>query len=515
DSLLHQSGLAERELLTSDNRRELTNYEHIFEILIQDASRHGVTLLEIIDLLDAYISERATPPGDDPNVQRVEGDPCAVKIMTIHKSKGLEADVVALYGGFYANNPREYVRVFHLGDERRLAIGKNAQDLQSEQIKKERSEEEQRLLYVALTRARAKLLLPYIPTGALRMDITGCYSQLNKRLRTLETTHALGQLFNVETAIAPPRSEPPKKEKDPDQNELCDWLATTSQRAISSGEFADLAIRHRGLIIESYTSLQAADPDEFKTSVDAIEAPADSVDLPGGRQVGIYLHEAIEKLDFKSLGDAPDLQSWMALDDVRQLFAKAMRRHGVDDPRWLDRGREIVFNTLTSRVVLGGTELNGGLFRLPGVREMEFAYPIPERHHTLLGAGPDGAWKVERGYIKGYIDLVFQRANLMYFADWKGDLLPSYEQAAVARHVDRHYRLQARIYSVGVVRLLAIHNERDYDARFGGLLYVFLRGVSHPGDGKVGFYFARPTWSEIVTYESELMNGEPDSELRA
>jgi exodeoxyribonuclease V beta subunit len=267
------------------------------------------------------------------------------------------------------------------------------------------------------------------------------------------------------------------------------------------------------LIIESYTSLQAAEPDDFKTSVDAIDARADSFDLPGGRHVGIFLHEAIEKLDFKSFGDAPDLQSWMARDDVRELFARAMRRHGVDDPRWLDRGREIVFNTLTSRVPLSETMLEGGLRRLTSVREMEFAYPIPERHHTFLGDGPDGAWTVGRGYIKGFIDLVFRRDNLMYFADWKGDLLPSYEPAAVARHVESHYRLQARIYSVGVVRLLAIHNEHDYDARFGGLLYAFLRGISRPGDGKTGFYFERPSWNEIVTYESELMNHASDAEL--
>jgi hypothetical protein len=63
------------------------------------------------------------------------------------------------------------------------------------------------------------------------------------------------------------------------------------------------------------------------------------------------------------------------------------------------------------------------------------------------------------------------------------------------------------------VRLLAIHNERDYDSRFGGLLYVFLRGISHVGNGKNGFYFARPSWNEIVTYESELMNHEADREL--
>ena len=109
--------------------------------------------------------------------------------------------------------------------------------------------------------------------------------------------------------------------------------------------------------------------------------------------------------------------------------------------------------------------------------------------------------------------MVFERDKLMYFADWKGDLLPSYEPFAVARHVDRHYRLQARIYSLGVVRLLAIDTERDYDAKFGGLLYVFLRGVSRTGDGKAGLYFARPSWNEIVSYESELLSREPGGEL--
>jgi exodeoxyribonuclease V beta subunit len=519
DALLHQSGLVERELLLSDGCRELTNYEHIFEILTQQASRHGIVLAEVIELLDAYISERANPAGDDPNVQRFEDDRDAVQVMTIHKSKGLEADVVALYGGFFASTLPDPVSVFHFGNERRFAIGKPARELAKSAIAKEKAEEDQRLLYVALTRARAKLLLPYIPDDTLTQDLRGSYKQLNDRLRTLDCDARPKTLFAMEAVVVPASTvstaEAEKTATPLDDNTLYDWLESTSRPTGLDGELADLGATHRGLIIESYTSLQAAEPDEFKTSVDAIDARTDNIDLPGGRRVGVFLHEAIEKLDFKSFGDAPDLQSWMARDDVRETFASAMRRHGVDDPLWLDRGREIVFKALTSKVALGETELDGGLFHLPEVREMEFAYPIPERHHTLLGDGPDGAWTVGRGYIKGFIDLVFRRGNLMYFADWKGDLLPSYEPAAVARHVDRHYRLQARIYSVGVVRLLAIHNEREYDSRFGGLLYVFLRGVSPAGNGKTGFYFARPSWNEIVTYESELMNDKSASELFA
>src|SRR5208282_3432929 len=159
DALLHQSGLVERELLLSDGRRELTNYEHIFEILTQQASRHGVSLAEIIELLDACIAGRATPAGNDhdPDVQRSEDDRDAVQIMTIHKSKGLEADVVALYGGFFANNRPDHVLIYHRGNERRLAIGRRAREIEEAAIKKEQAEEDQRLLYVALTRARARL----------------------------------------------------------------------------------------------------------------------------------------------------------------------------------------------------------------------------------------------------------------------------------------------------------------------------------------------------------------------
>ena len=526
DALLHQSGLVERELLLSDDRRELTNYEHIFEILTQQASRHGISLAEIIELLDGYITGRAAPAGDDPDVQRSEDDRDAVQIMTIHKSKGLEADVVALYGGFFASNRRDWVNIYHDGNQRCFAIGKPARDIKRTALKQEQDEEDQRLLYVALTRARAKLILPYVPNGTLNRDLSGSYAQLNNRLRTLDREARLDTLFTTETVVAPASIDSPGKKADDetasDENALCEWLASTAQTAGLERGFAELGVEHRGLMIESYTSLQTAretatafDPDDFKTSVDAIDARADNVDLPGGRHVGIFLHEAIEKLDFKSFGDAPDLECWMARDDVRDLFASAMRRHGVNDPRWLSRGREMVFNALTSPVALGETVRGSALYRLTTVREMEFAYPIPEKHHSLLGDGPDGAWIVGRGYIKGFIDMVFRRDKLIYFADWKGDLLPSYEPAAVARHVDRHYQLQARIYSVGVVRLLAIHSERDYDSRFGGLLYVFLRGVSQAGDGKSGFYFARPSWNEIVTYESNLLVSEPDSELHA
>jgi len=140
-----------------------------------------------------------------------------------------------------------------------------------------------------------------------------------------------------------------------------------------------------------------------------------------------------------------------------------------------------------------------------GVREMEFTYPIPEAHHQLLDRIGDGAWRVEYGYLRGFIDYIFQHEGKTYFADWKSDLLPSYDADALADHVESHYSLQAQIYSVGIVRMLGIRTEVDYHDRFGGLLYVFLRGVGSNPDEGTGIYFARPAWREIVSYESSLI----------
>ena len=60
DAMLHQSGLANRELFLSSSGRELTNYIHIFEILLEKAVARRLALGELIELLSDYISRRST-----------------------------------------------------------------------------------------------------------------------------------------------------------------------------------------------------------------------------------------------------------------------------------------------------------------------------------------------------------------------------------------------------------------------------------------------------------------------
>jgi exodeoxyribonuclease V beta subunit len=509
--LMYESGLAARELFLDRSERELTNYSHIFEILLERAVAGRLSFSEIVELLADYINGHAEPPGGpNGNLQRLESERDAVQIMTIHMSKGLEADVVFLFGGSHGGNQAAPVRVYHDGFARRFAIGREARGEMKETLDRERDEEHQRLIYVAITRARAKLYLPLYPRKSLKL--IGPYQQLNARLLDLmkakgakKAPAKLIEIINAHVAI--PLTSTPQPAAVP----LDRWTPPPKllvDKSEPESLFDRLRSRHAAFRMDSYTSLKndAAPwdltPADFKTD---LPPSIESDDLPGGSDVGIFLHEVIEQLDFASLTTPIDLDSWRRLDSVNRLFRASIDRHQVRDPRWFDRGTACVFRALTSPIAITADRTIPALARCRSTREMEFLFPLPEAAHPALGSAIADNWIAERGYLKGFIDFVFEHEGLIYFADWKSDLLSAYDAATMSDHVARNYELQARIYSVGVVRLLRIRTEAEYRRRFGGLLYVFLRGVGADPDPSHGVYFQRPDWIEIRRYEAALM----------
>ncbi|HUO04253.1 MAG TPA: UvrD-helicase domain-containing protein [Candidatus Binataceae bacterium] len=517
DEMLHGGGLANRELLLADSDRALTNYQHIFEILLESAVRKRLSLADLIELLGDFTNERANPEGDDRTIQRLESEREAVQIMTVHKAKGLQASMVFLFGGTHRSNKRGDVAIYHDPEDRRrmIAIGKSEIDAVKATLDNENDEESRRLTYVAITRARAKLYLPYFPEGATSQKLSGVFKHLNERLKAIaekiEAGDTASELFEIEDVV-PPVKVASESEGGP-KDALCNWnppkeLLDDAGEVRIERELKAAREGHEGLAIRSYTSLRAArgnltddfEPDDFKAAPDGVDA-----DLAGGRAVGIYLHEAIEKLDLTTLSRADGRDAWIARGDMRRLFESLMRQHGVGDPRWLDRGLNLVWNALTTPVALGGKIIQGGLHRCENLREMEFAYPIPEQHHSLLGRRGRDEWTAERGYLKGVVDFIFEYEGLTYFADWKSDLMASYESAAIAERVANDYAMQAEIYTTGIIRLLGIRTERDYQKRFGGLAYIFLRGIDPAGDGTQGVHFIRPSWNEVVAWEKALI----------
>ncbi|HEY1851317.1 MAG TPA: UvrD-helicase domain-containing protein [Candidatus Binataceae bacterium] len=519
--MLHESGLAGRELFLDHDERELTNYSHIFEVLLERAVAGRLSLTEIVELLDDYCNERAEPPNwPDGNIQRLESERDAVQVMTIHMSKGLEADVVMLFGGTHGGHQVSAVEVYHDNENRCFAFGSESGKEAKQAINRERDEEHQRLLYVAMTRARAKLYLPFFPDKSLKLN--GPYKHLNDRLKEMVKGNDgatkkdnWGNLFDIADARgllgASTTGAAAASIAKGDTVAIDQWTppdALLIDKSDPESVFDRLRKKHDPFRMSSYTSLKSdlasweLTPADFKSD---IPPTLESDDLPGGSDVGIFLHEVIERLDVGSLNSAENLESWRKLEPVIHLFRSAMERHQVRDPRWFDRGTELVFKSLTSPIAIASDRTIEALARCRNSREMEFVFPFPEAAHPKLGSAIAGGWVANRGYLKGFIDFVFEDRGLIYFADWKSDLLRAYDSATIADHVRHNYELQARIYTVGVIRLLRIRSEAEYRRRFGGLLYVFLRGVGSGVDPSHGIYFHRPDWNEIRLYEAALM----------
>jgi exodeoxyribonuclease V beta subunit len=523
-ALVEDTGVLRRELFLVESERALTNYVHLLELLLAEIHRRRRSVAELAAYLTSLIEQRALPNGEDGNVQRLESERQAVQILTMHKAKGLEAAVVFVAGGFTgaggARNGEPLV--CHPEGVREAWLGKPPKHV-ADALQEEGREEDERLLYVAVTRAKARLYLPYFgppPDGSGGIvyqfpTLKGCYRLLNQRLCALvEASEVPPRLFgyvgrSVEAAAG--EAEPARPGPGPWQPDAT-LVAPVAPHEV--GSWDALRARHAAPIVTSYTQIKhaqggyaapEAEADAFTgESVDVVAAPEEQ-GLPGGSSVGVFLHEVLEVLPFEGVRDAASFDAWAAQESVVEVFRACARRNGVA-PAHVPEAQRMVYAALEAPLRAGALALHGGLCTLTRrVPEMRFHYPLPERSHPRLGEPrPDPAtlpFEVGRGFVRGVVDLVFEHEGRVYFLDYKSDRLPGYGPEVLARHVERNYALQARLYGLGVLRLLDLRDGEAYEARFGGLLYCFLRGMTSEG---AGVYFERPSYAQACGWEQAL-----------
>ncbi len=512
--ILEESGVIRRELFLKNGERALTNYLHLGEILLEEARDTGCGLSDLVTTLTAYIQQTRNPPGEDRDVQRLETDRDAVQIMTIHKSKGLEAAVVFLYGGYFLKSRSEWHEYHDAGGARTLYLGENADAERA--ADSEADEERERVYYVALTRAKARLYLPMIPAAIWPSGWKGGYKRVNDRLNALEADLAedeFDRLFRVvRFRDSPLGSEPDDQEQPP--SDLATWRPPQDLLIDrdDSAMFDRLRRRHAGYEVTSYSRMKRQWEAELlvggqeRDRETAVVRPPEGA-LPGGTSAGTFLHEILELVPLESLTDAPNSQAWIEIPAVAKVIDAALLDNGIDRAHRATAAL-MAFLALTQAIDVGpGRSINGLGRCAKSLREMEFLFPLPEESHPRLDASLIARKKlvVERGFIKGFVDLVVEHDGLVYFADWKSDVLESYDREPLHQHVKKHYELQAKLYSLALIKALGVHSENDYSARFGGLVYVFLRGLSDASSERPAVYFDRPAWGDILTYEMEII----------
>ena len=151
--------------------------------------------------------------------------------------------------------------------------------------------------------------------------------------------------------------------------------------------------------------------------------------------------------------------------------------------------------------------------------ELEFDLPVPSLGATALAqalrqhgyASPMLTFSQLRGHLRGFIDLVFEHAGRFYVLDWKsnhlGDTPADYGPPSLARAMDRQgYHLQYLLYCVALHRTLAQRlPDYDYETHFGGVLYLFVRGVRPHWPG-CGVFAHRPALATLQQL-SALLGG--------
>jgi exodeoxyribonuclease V beta subunit len=538
DRILTGSGLVRR-LVFLGNERALTNYQHLFELLLAEAHSRPLTLIELARSLKARIDGRKLPEGREGDIQRLETDRDAVQILTMHKAKGLEAEVVFIGGGFSDFRGGRGVKtgIYHSDSKRCLHIGASTGEIE-EAIKQEVREENQRLIYVALTRAKSRLYLPYFGSGPADSNtgsygykfLGASYKALQKQLDLLREE---GQLGNSDHFLLRKTSclrQPPQELETTTTADGWPEEGLLEMPASAKTEADRLRPGRRGVILTSYTRIkqgakwQPPAADDAEQSAPGSEeflneAPAETeIGLPGGRETGIFLHTLLENTVAAELQNMT-LDEWLKFEPARIRFAATARRYGYD-PVYLDEAMRLIYKALCSPVKAESIE-GGTLLDLPGgfssgcrqVTEMSFTYPIPESFHPLINGvketinGDHMPFEAVRGYLQGLIDLVFEHEGRIYLLDWKSDRLGSYDRASLSAHVERNYSLQAQVYTLAVIRLLNLSGSSDYENRFGGIIYAFIRGMnSAAGSGAEGVWFSHPSANQATAWEEDLLN---------
>jgi exodeoxyribonuclease V beta subunit len=248
-------------------------------------------------------------------------------------------------------------------------------------------------------------------------------------------------------------------------------------------------------------------------------APIDDDDIlhfPRGAVAGECLHAVFERIDFR------DASGWPAAVDA------ALRRHAqalppVSDPARLPRMLLRMLHDVLHTPLPGGLRLAD---LPPQCRQVEMEFHLPAQQ---LGAGvlgellrqqgyelPALAFGALSGYLRGFIDLVFEHDGRWFILDWKsnhvGETPADYAPAALQRVMaEQGYHLQALLYALALHRLLGQRLPGyDPERHFGGVLYLFVRGVRphwvSPDGQAAGVFAHRPTRATLQRL-SELLDG--------
>ncbi|MFO7685171.1 MAG: exodeoxyribonuclease V subunit beta [Desulfobacterales bacterium] len=542
--LMAREGVRPRLLAYPDGDRRLTNLLHLSEILHQQSVREEPGMAGLLK----WFVEKCDPAAQqlEEHQLRLESDARAVRVVTTHRSKGLEYPVVfcpfAWQGSLIARD-RDVI-CNEQGPPRRrvLDLGSDQIDARRRLAQQEMLAENLRLLYVALTRAKKRCYLVWghintADTSALAYllhrpphDGDDIVAGLTTHLAGLTDDDRRGELARLAAAsggsilvrdIPAERTKPmlpPIAAAAPLFCRLFSGRIDTTWRITS---YSALVSRRVPDAESPDRDAHPSPPATGGAESGLAQPPAESRTIftfPKGARAGIFFHELLEQLDFTD-----------AVPENREAcIREKLHTHGFDES-WTTTVKEAIDRVLAVPLLPGTPGLTlGSITPAQRLSEMAFYFPVepvtPRQLQDIFAAHPAAgipasfvselghlSFTPSRGFLKGYIDMSFVYEGRYYLIDWKsnhlGYRIEDYHAENLQTAMDEAcYILQYCLYTLALNRYLKMRDPAyGYGAHFGGVFYIFIRGIDPQKGPAYGVYHDRPDVGLIEALDRALI----------
>jgi len=507
---------AERLLRYRDGERRLTNLLHLAELL-QVASHEKPGADSLLGWFSRSL--RAPDTSDEETLLRLESDADRVKIVTIHTSKGLEYPIVFcpfLWDGklwqkneldvCFHDPARNYRPVLNLGGPG-IALDRVL-------ASQEKLADKLRLLYVALSRAVHYCHIVWghvkeMETSALAWLLHGPDEATDDPLGTMQSLFKLLGYADLEKTLRDFAARTPDAVTvGPIAIDTKRYVTVPAvPRTLQALSFKRGSLRPSWQMT-SFSALargrhsEAPDYDAPRPTLAEAALDGSIFAFPRGATAGRCLHAIFEEWDF-GIRDTESLS---------RLVRRKLKAHALSEV-WAPALAGMVETTLNAPLDASGLRL-ADIGRRQRLAELEFTYPLqafePSGLRRILADPALGlpkefaeasralSFETVKGYMKGFIDLTFEAGGRFYLADyksnWLGNRPQDYSPARLIQAMAReHYYLQYLVYCLALHRFLKLRLP-DYDCarHFGGVFYLFLRGIDPHGKADTGIFRDHP-----------------------
>lgn len=520
--------LRSRILSYEGGERQLTNILQIIEIIQKAQLEKKLNMTGAIRWMQ-HMAE-GTESGEESEI-RLETDQDALKIMTLHASKGLEFPIVFCPSSWELGQSDKNGTYYHDPEkEHQMTLDFLEQEEGKELAKEERLAEEIRLTYVAFTRAKHLCYTAWCDNMSKRSfkAENSCYHHLflRNRAKGEECQTEFLNLRNRSNGTIQVLDLPEKTDeiylKAPSAEEslACESFTRTLKKSFGVYSFSGLNKKLEVLEAQSDNDEAPEQPGDSETiAVPEVSNERTIHTFPGGTQTGNFFHDILEHCSFANT----------SAEELKNLTEKKAAQYQVDE-KWLDVAIEQVEHIRTLPFKSPYEPNKAFSFSmLPDhqvLKEMEFFFSINDFDQESLsrvvqkhrGKGQDTILdlleKIGRtelkGFMTGFIDMIFCHNDRYYILDWKSNKLGSdiafYTQDYLVESMEHsHYNLQYLIYAIALHKYLKHRLAGyDFDQHFGGAYYIYLRGIEKDSTAHGVFYDSLQNAKELIEDLAEL-----------